>query len=53
MCELPIEVRWAEKAARASAVRWGSGGGGVGRVGEDGVIIAVVASDLRWCAVQM
>ena len=26
MCELPMEVRWAVKAARASAVRWGSGG---------------------------
>ncbi len=43
MCELPIEVRCAVNAARASAVRWGSGGGGVARVGEDGGIVAAMA----------
>lgn len=30
MWELPMDVRWAVKAARASPVRWGSGGGGGG-----------------------
>ena len=45
MWELPMEVRWAVKAARASAVRWGSGGGGAG--GRGGVWSGWVAEEVE------
>lgn len=47
MCVLPMDVRWAVKAMRASAVRCGSGGGGGGAGGAGGGCSTWVAEEVE------